>query len=170
MRSPRSVGRRGPAEVWEPRPPRSLFSRVVFLQRMWWEPTLVCLRMPDGKLGRSACQLLPGLVTDRALIQPHNIHRIQLNAFDVGRSAAGRARLVWAHHIRKRGQSWVIFQVGINRILHRSILLEIVLVHNRILLCDLYFVRTRPALSKCPFVLLNDVVEHVVALTAELHL
>lgn len=121
-------------------------------------------------LSGSARQLLPGLVAGSALIQPDNIHRIQFDSLDLRLLAARRACLIWADHVRKRRQSWVILEVRIDGILHRSILLEIVLVYNRILLCDLFLVRTRTALEVCLLVALLDSEEHVVAIATELHL
>jgi hypothetical protein len=62
-----------------------------------------------------------------------------------------------------------VLQIRIDRILYRSILLEIVLVDNGILLGDRFLIGTRPALEIRLLVPLLDGIEHVVAMLAELH-
>jgi hypothetical protein len=63
-----------------------------------------------------------------------------------------------------------MLKIRVDGILGRRILLKVVFVHNRILLCDLFFVRTRPALEKGLLVALLNVIEEIVALLTELHL
>ena len=121
-------------------------------------------------LRRSACKLLPSGVASDALVEPHDIDCIQFNALDVGGLSTSGTSLVGADQICKGRKRWVVFQIRIDGILGRRILLKVVFVHNRILLCDLFFVRTRPALEKCLLVTLLNVVEEIVALLTELHL
>jgi len=118
-------------------------------------------------LSRPPCKLLPSGLAFDTLVEPKDILCIELDALDVGFLAAGRALVVGTHKIRKCGQSWIINDVFVNGVLYSSILLEIVLVDNRILFGHLLFIGTRTALAKGLLVSLLDAVEEVVAVLAE---
>ncbi len=110
-------------------------------------------------LSGPASKLLPSRVARDTLIEPHNIHRIQFDALDVGRLAMSGTCVIGADQIGKGWESRIVLEIRIDGILRRRILLKVVFVHNRILLCYLFFVRTRPALEIRLLVTLLNVIE-----------
>lgn len=121
-------------------------------------------------LSRPTCELLPSGVAGDTLVKPHHIHRIQFNALDVRGLSTSGTGIIRANQICKGRKSRIVLEIRIDGILSRRILLKVVFVHNRILLCDLFLVRTRPALEKGLLVTLLNVVEEIIALLTELHL
>lgn len=62
-----------------------------------------------------------------------------------------------------------MFQVRIDGVLNRCVLVEVVLVDDGVRLCDLLFIRAGPAFQVSLLLALLDRVEKVVALLTELH-
>ena len=81
----------------------------------------------------------------------------------------GGARVIRADHSREPRQSGVMLQIRVDRVLHRCILVELVLVDNGIRLGDFLFIGTGASLEIRLLVPLLDGVEKVIALATELH-
>jgi len=100
-------GRRVHRAALDPHPRRSLHRPAGFLQRMWLEPILAYPRMRVGHLPSS--QLFPRGIANGTLVQPCNIHGIELNAHDVGLSSARRTFTLRTQHRSEPWKSWIIF-------------------------------------------------------------
>jgi hypothetical protein len=78
------------------------------------------------------------------LVEPDNIDSVKLDPYDIAILTTCRTPLIRANHIAEARKGWVIFQIRIDGILYRCVLVEVMFIDDGVRLRDLLFIRAGP--------------------------